>query len=50
MPAHHDGDFGARNRVLADSGVGVENDTESAFGVLREGQGAREQVAETVDR
>ena len=49
MAAHHDCDFRARNRVLADSGVGIENDAEGAFGVLVEGERTGEEVAEAVN-
>lgn len=49
VAAEHDGDFGAGSRVLAGEGVRVEDDAEGALGVLREGDGARDEVAEAVD-
>ena len=49
MPADHDGDFGAWDSVLAGRGIGGEDDAEGALGVLFEGDGARNEVAEAMD-
>lgn len=48
MPAHHDGHLGAGHGVLPGRDVGVEHHAEGAFWVLAEGDGARDQVAESV--
>lgn len=47
MPAEHDGYFGTGSGVLTDCGVGIEDYAESTLGVLLEGDGAWDEVAET---
>ena len=49
MAAEHDGQLGPRNVVLANGGVGVEDDAEGTFGVFGKGEGSREEVAEAVE-
>jgi hypothetical protein len=49
VTAHHDGELRAWGSVLALDGSAVEDDTESALGVLVERNGLRNQIAETFD-
>ena len=49
MPAEHDGEFRTGCRVLAWSGVGVEDDAQCALGIFCKGDRARDQVAEAAD-
>lgn len=55
VAAQHDGEFCTRSvdwgGILACSrgGLGIEDDAKGAFGILREGDGAGEEVAEAVD-
>ena len=50
MPAEHDGDFGSVDSILADGGIAVEHDPKRVFWVLYIGDGAGDQVSESVDR
>lgn len=55
VAAEHDGEFGTwvdgGGGILTcgRGGFGVEDDAEGAFGILRQGDGAGEEVAEAVD-
>jgi hypothetical protein len=48
VPAEHDSEFSARNRILALCGARVEDDAKGAFGVLLKGDGLWDQVAKAL--
>jgi len=48
VASDHHGDFCPGGGVLASDTVGVEDDTECHFGILLEGDGARDEVPESL--